>query len=296
MNSSCFSLLRVCCFILLILAFASAAFAGHGGDRPVKKGILLAAFGTTVPEAKPALDNIDKLVRAAFPGVEIRWAYTAAKIRKILKEQGQETLSVSQALADMAADGFTHVAVQSLHTIPGEEFHGLLKESHAFSGLPKGIKKVLVGFPLLSTTEDLEAATDALFASFPKERKKDEAILLMGHGTHHPGNVYYAGLQYHVWKKDPNVFVGTVEGAPVLDDILPVLKERGIKKVYLQPFMAVAGDHATNDMAGGEPDSWKSILEKEGFTCVSVLKGTGEIDSIVAIWVDHLKKAFAHFE
>ena len=122
------------------------------------------------------------------------------------------------------------------------------------------------------------------------------SVVLMGHGTHHPADVYYAALNYHLQKMDPNIFVGTVEGWPEIDEIKADLKKRKIKKVYLMPFMSVAGDHARNDMGGPEEDSWKSILEREGVKCVVALKGTAEYPEFVDIWVDHLRTAFGHLE
>ena len=132
-------------------------------------------------------------------------------------------------------------------------------------------------------------------ANIPKERKKNEAVVLMGHGTHHPSNAFYAALMFQVRLKDPNVFIGTVEGYPELDTIQMLLKKNGIKKLYLMPFMSGAGDHAKNDMAGDEEDSWKSILTKAGYQCVPILKGTAEFDNFVQIWVDHLDGALGHF-
>jgi sirohydrochlorin cobaltochelatase len=89
--------------------------------------------------------------------------------------------------------------------------------------------------------------------------------------------------------------VATVEGYPTLEDILPKLEAKEIKKVYLLPFMAVSGDHARNDMAGDEPGSWKSILTKKGLTCEPVIKGTIEAPEVVDVWLDHLRVAFEHF-
>jgi sirohydrochlorin cobaltochelatase len=96
--------------------------------------------------------------------------------------------------------------------------------------------------------------------------------------------------------KDPNIFVGTVEGYPEVDLIKELLLRKRIKKAYLMPFMSVAGDHAINDMAGDEEDSWKSILTKAGIQCVAILKGTAEFDDFVDIWVDHIKGPLNHFE
>ncbi len=92
----------------------------------------------------------------------------------------------------------------------------------------------------------------------------------MGHGTHHPANAFYAALMFQLQLKDPNVYIGTVEGYPELDTVLTLLKKNQIQKAYLIPFMSVAGDHAKNDMAGDENDSWKSIISKAGIECVPV--------------------------
>ena len=96
--------------------------------------------------------------------------------------------------------------------------------------------------------------------------------------------------------KDPNIFVGTVEGYPDVDLIKELLLKKKIKKAYLMPFMSVAGDHAKNDMAGDEDDSWKTIITNAGIQCVPILKGVAEYDVFVDMWVDHLKGPLSHFE
>lgn len=283
---------HVCGLFLFIflLALCGTALAGHM-ERTPKKGILLVAFGTTVPEARSALDHIGEQAAQRFAGLDIRWAYSSRVVRERLAAQGHHFDSPAMALARMMDDGFTHVAVQSLHTIPGEEFHGLHQTVRAFSGLPKGMQSVELGRPLLADPADVEACAAAIMASLPPERKADEAVILLGHGTHHPANIYYPGLQYSLQRIDPLVLIGTVEGTPSLDDVRGVLKDRKISKVYLQPFMAVAGDHAVNDMAGDDEDSWKSVLEADGLTCVPILRGTAELPAFVDIWLDHLQAA-----
>ena len=276
--------------VFFLLALSGPVLAGHE-ERPPKKGILLVAFGTTVPEARDALDHIGEKAAQRFPGIAIRWAYSSRIVREKLADQGQRFDSPAMALARMMDEGFTQVAVQSLHTIPGEEFHALKQTVDAFSGLPKGMDSVELGMPLLAEPDDVERCAKAIMASLPPERKKDEAVILMGHGTHHPANIYYPGLQYSLNGLDPLVLVGTVEGTPSLDDVRRTLENRKVSKVYLQPFMAVAGDHAMNDMAGDEEDSWKSVLTADGLTCVSVLRGTAEIPAFVEIWLDHLQAA-----
>ncbi|MGD8254361.1 MAG: sirohydrochlorin cobaltochelatase, partial [Syntrophobacterales bacterium] len=279
--------LRVMVLLVLVHLVSSPTFlSAHGDKRPMKKGILLVAFGSTIPEAQVSFENIEQSVKETFPGVPVYWSYTSRIIIKKMAKEGKHLATPAETLAKMMRENFTQVAVQSLHTIPGEEFHGLLKNVHKFAGMSKGIKKVLVGYPLLATSEDVQRVAEIMMKIIPKERRKKDAVVFMGHGTHHPANVYYAALNYHVQKLDPNIFVGTVEGWPEIDDIKADLKKRRIKRVYLMPFMSVAGDHVRNDMAGPESDSWKSILEKEGIQCVPVLKGTAEYQEFVDIWVD----------
>ena len=279
-------------FLVLALTLAAACPAlSHDHERAPKTGILIAAFGSTVPEGRAALDHVDARVRAAFPDLEVRWAYTSSIVRHVMaREQGIPVDSPAMALARMMDDGFTTVAVMSLHTIPGEEYGGLLETARAFAGMPKGMDAVAVSDPLLTMPEDLERAADAILAGAPAERAPGDAVILMGHGTRHPGDAMYAALQYHLWRRDPNVFVGTVEGTPSLDDVLAQVAERGLTRAYVLPFMAVAGDHARNDMAGDDPDSWKSRLAAAGVDAVFVLKGTAEYDAVVDIWIDHLRR------
>ena len=281
----------------LTIMMSTITFAGgHGHQRPVKKGILLVAFGSSIPEAQVSFKNIDAKVKAAFPDVPVRWAYTSAIIRhKLAREEGKSLDSVAIALAKMMDEEFTHVAVQSLHTIAGEEYHDLVRTAEAFRDMADGFDRIMVGFPLLGTQKDLERIVDVTIRHIPEERKNGDAVILMGHGTPHPGNVFYAAMMFNFQQKDPNIFVGTVEGWPEIDDVKNLLKEKNLKKAYLMPFMSVAGDHARNDMAGDEDDSWKSILTKAGVQCVPVLKGMAEYDDVVAVWVDHLKQVMAHF-
>ena len=286
---------KVLVSLVVALLLPTAPRYAHGDKRPMKKGILLVAFGSTIPEAHVSFDNIEQSVKKGLPGVPVYWSYTSRIIIKKMAKEGKHLATPTEGLAKMMRENFTHVVVQSLHTIPGAEFHGMLKNVHKCAGMDKGIKKVLVGYPLMATSEDVQRVAEAIIKVIPKERKKKEGVVLMGHGTHHPANVYYAALAYHLQKLDPNAFVGTVEGWPEIGDIKSDLKKRRIRKVYLIPFMSVAGDHARNDMAGPEEDSWKSILEKEGIKCVPVLKGTAEFREFVDIWVDHLRTALEHF-
>lgn len=279
--------------LVVALAFAGSAFA-HGEKKSVKKGILLVAFGSSEASAQISFENIDKKVKAAISDVPVYWAYTSHIIRNKLAKQGKILDAPEVALAKMHAQGFTHVAVQSLHTIGGAEYHDLRKIVGAFK-MMGGFEKIILGYPLLSTQHDMERTVDAIIKNIPKERKAGEAVVLMGHGTHHPSNAFYGALMFQLQLKDPNIFLGTVEGYPAIDDIKGLLLQKKIKKAYLMPFMSVAGDHAKNDMAGDEDDSWKSVLTKAGIKCDTILKGTAEFDEFVDIWVDHLKGPLGHF-
>ncbi len=281
--------------VLTVLLVGSAfATAPHGVKKEQKKGILLVAFGSSEKSAQVSFENIDRKVKAAYPDIPVKWAFTSHIIRKKLAGQGKMLDSPEVALAKMMDEGYTHVAVQSLHTIAGAEYHDLRKVVGAFQSMG-GFESIILGYPLIATQKDMVRTVDAILATIPKERKKEEGVVLMGHGTHHPANAFYAALMFQLQLRDPNVYMGTVEGYPDLDTILELLKKNKVKKAYLLPFMSVAGDHAKNDMSGDEDDSWKSIITKAGIECVPVLKGTAEYDQFVDIWVDHLGGPLSHF-
>ncbi|RZW26370.1 MAG: sirohydrochlorin cobaltochelatase [Desulfobulbaceae bacterium] len=234
--------LRICvaAFLACGLMLAGVSGASHHGEEKQKKvGVLLVAFGSSEDSAQVSFENIDKKVKATYPGIPVKWAYTSHIIRKKLAGQGKELDSPEVALAKMADEDFTHVAVQSLHTIGGAEYHDLHRSINAFTVMG-AFENILLGYPLLATQEDLERTVEAILANLPAERNKEEAVVLMGHGTHHPSNAFYSALNFQVQLKDPYVFIGTVEGYPELDTIQALLQKNDIKKVYLMPFMSVA--------------------------------------------------------
>jgi sirohydrochlorin cobaltochelatase len=271
---------------LLMVTWHSLALAAEAAPD----AILLVAFGTSVEKARVSYENVEKQVKAQFPGKQVRWAWTAQSLLKTAPE-GKAMLSPQEALARLATEGVKDVAILSLHIIPGAEYGNLERTALAFVGLPKGLEQVKISRPLLYDTESVSAAADLLLGLVPKERKKDEAVLFVGHGTHHPAGVYYPALQYYLGMKDKNAFVGTVEGDLDLEGVTAALKAGGIKKVWLAPLMTVAGDHATNDLFGDEPDSWKKHLSAQGITVIPMDKGLGEYPQVVARWVEGLKQA-----
>ena len=288
-------------FVLLTVAMSLAgaggvfAHGGHAGPEPKGEALLLVTFGTSVPKAQKAFGHVEEKMRAAFPNTEIRWAYTSHIIRKKLAGQGKQIDSPEVALAKLMDEGYEQVTMQSLHMLPGAEFHEIYTNAQLFEGMSGGIKTVRTGYPLLVDNQSMDAVLDAVFTQIvPKERKPEDAVVLMGHGTHHPSDAIYSAMMYKAQEKDANCFVGTVEGFPTFDEVLKKLQAKGVKKAYLIPLMTVAGDHTINDMAGDEPDSWKSQLTKAGIESVPVMQGLAEYDAIVDIWVKRLKTSMHH--
>ncbi|WMW65670.1 sirohydrochlorin cobaltochelatase [Nitratidesulfovibrio liaohensis] len=257
----------------------------------MKKGILLAAFGSGTPQGQSTLRLFDERVRALFPGVPVRWAFTSVVMRNRLAAARQKTDSVQKALRKMWFEKYTHVAVQSLHSIPGAEYADLLadvEDMRATEGRPDGFVRATVGAPLLDSDDDIRRATAALLTHLPPERAPGDACVCMGHGTWHEGESRYGVLSAQVRERDPLVHIGTMDGDCTIDDILPRLAEAGVRRVWLLPLLSVVGRHAMLDMAGDAPDSWRSRIVAAGMECVPVLRGTAEYGGFVDIWLDHL--------
>ena len=281
--------------VIVLLCCSMNGFAAHGEKKPEKKAILLVAFGTSVPEAQKVFERIDEQTRKAFSDVEIRWAFTSKIIRAKLAREGKMLDSPEMAMAKLMNDGYTHLAVLSLQTIPGEEFHELYQNAQLFGQMAGGFEKIVVARPLLSSAKDMETVAGTLMKNIPG-RKPADAVIFMGHGTgHHPADALYLAMNQVFQEIDSRAFVGTVEGKLTIENLLPKLKQLKLKKIYLVPLMSVAGDHAKNDMAGDEPESWKSVLTRAGYQCESILKGTADYPEIVEVWLEHLRTVLAHF-
>jgi len=283
-------------------------------DRPAKDNpaILLVVFGTSYPEAQAAYENIEKVYKQEFPESKIQIAFTSDYIRR--KIQQRDNISIDNpltALARLNDEGYVNVVVQSLHVIPGEEFHDMANIVESLSDIDGkfGFKNITGGAPLLMSHGDYHNVSAALASQFdeyttgqertPHKSPRDAnetAIVFMGHGTEHPANSAYSQMANTLAADYKNVFLGTVEGYPTFDDVLAELKAAKVKNVRLMPFMVVAGDHALNDLTGNETDSWKSMLEREGFVVDFNLKGMGENDDVAKIFVQHTKDAFMTFQ
>ena len=282
----------------MALAFAALLLAGFqaksclAAKRAVKENkgpaILLVTFGASVESAQVAFRTIEQRVRAAFPKAEVRWAYTSKIIRKKLAKNGIQIDSPEIALARLMDDGYTKVA--SLHMIPGFEFYELYDNARLFSQMAEGFNKVEVGWSLLISDANMDKVLKEILTRMGAQGTEGgEAVVLMGHGTRHPSDAIYSAMMYKAQKTDPNVFVGTVEGSPLFEEIKERLVQKKIKKAYFIPFMTVAGEHAMNDMAGDEPDSRKSQLAKAGIESIPVMNCLAEYDAIADMWVEQLK-------
>ncbi len=297
---------------LIAVAFVVPSYGAM--DRPAKEdpAILLVVFGTSYPEAQAAYENIERVYREEFPQAEVRIAFTSDYIRRKLLDRDNVTIdNPLTALAHLNDEGYTDVVVQSLHVIPGEEFHDLANIVESVRGIEGkfGFRNLVLGEPLLMNLEDYRNVSRALASQFeqnttgtertPHSSPRDAgqmAVIYMGHGTEHSANSAYSQMANILAEDHENVFLGTVEGYPGYDEVLASLNESGVKKARLIPFMVVAGDHALNDLTGNESESWKSMLEKEGFEIDYNLLGMGENDGIVEIFVGHTKEAFAKFK
>ena len=272
---------------ILLAILLLVPFSAYAEDE--KSAVLVVSFGTSLPEARHAINNLADSARKEFPKCEVRLAFTSNIIRrKITRESGESIPNPVQALAQLNDEGFSRVYVIPTHMIPGEEFDELANVVQAFGTLKGkyGFKTLKLGRPFLDGADDCEGMADVLIQRF-SSRLQDEhtAVLLMGHGTpEHFANAMYSQLQLALdTKAYGKFFVGTVEAAPKIEDVIAKLKRHPeVKKLVLSPFMIVAGDHAHNDLAGeDDPESWLNILKAEGWKDVSTyLVGLGEDENI----------------
>lgn len=277
--------------LMLLVLSGTCLIAVYGGN--VKKAILVVSFGTSYEDnLKLTIEATEKRIAAAFPDYEVRRAFTSSIVIKVLKKKGILVNEVDEGLAELAAQGFTECIVQPLHLITGEEYHQVVKTVAKYR---TSFSRLAIGMPLFAETAGYFRTLDAICANNPTVGS-GEAIVFMGHGTHHPANSSYALIQMILEAKGFPVYVGTVEGYPDLDWVMDRLDRDGIKMVTLLPLMLVAGDHANNDMAGDEADSWKSILTEKGFAVRTILRGLGEVPAVQDIYVSRVREVLASID
>jgi len=273
--------------LVLILSMISAPWTLNAAAT-AKPAIVLAAFGTTT-EAFDTYHHFELQVAKRFPDHEIRWAFTSRKVRhKLAEEKGQKLNDLPTTLRELKEAGYTRVAVQSLHLVPGEEWEKkIVEESRKIPGL-----KVALGQPLLSSQQDQERVLQALSPTLPKDLK-DTAVILVAHGSPSPeGTAAYLAFDRLLRSQYLNVFLGTVEGKPTRQGALEAVKKSGADNVILMPFLFVAGEHVAKDILGGDPESWKSeLLQQKAYRIEGITKGLGYQEGIVNIYLDHLAQA-----
>lgn len=309
-----------CVFVLPFFVFAHA---GHHEEGPTKSAIVLAAFGTSYPDALRSIMNIKSRVEKAYPDIPVKLAFTSSIIRKKWQKRStdkdwlranpdvpQSVYTVKTplaAIADLQNDGYKSITVQSLHVFAGEEFQDLkatidgLRSIRTIKAKSQPFKKLALGRPALGMagdvypyTEDIAAAVKALAEDVEEARQADAALVYMGHGNDFLSTGAYAEMQRAMQRTyNYPVFIACVEGFPDFSDLLAGLETSGKKTVLMKPFMIVAGDHASNDMAGDEDDSWKVQLTNEGYEVKTVLRGLGSVASWADIYVRHLNDAMS---
>lgn len=258
--------------------------------------ILLAAFGSLEPQARATYENIKTFYEREFPDSEVRIAFTSGFIRRRLKNEGIFNPSPLSALAELQDQGFSDVVVQPLQVVPGREFHeiasmvqGLREIRGRFS-----FRGLVLGMPMLTSLDDCKSVSEAMRPIFEKagpEYGEIDATVLVGHGTGHPADSLYSMMAAILERDYGNVFLGTLEGYPGIEEILLLLKRSKVEEVRLIPFLLVAGGHVQMDIVGEDRGSWRSILEHEGFKIEIRPKGIGDEEGILRIFSEHTNKA-----
>jgi sirohydrochlorin cobaltochelatase len=256
----------------------------------LKKALLVISFGTSYDDTmKKNIEVCEKALSRAFPDYDLKRSFTShIIIRKLMKVQGLAIDTPAMAVERLLLEKYDEVLVQPLHIIPGEEYNVKVLES--ILPFKNKFRKFSVGKPLIYHIQDYDLVMDALEAQMPSMDKGD-VLVLMGHGSDHPANSTYSCLQAKADDRDLPLYIACVEGYPGLDRVISKLKESSPGKIHLMPLMLVAGDHAQNDMAGEDEESWNQILLKEGYDVVCHLQGLGENPIIQQAFVEKAREA-----
>lgn len=258
--------------------------------KDYRKAILVVSSGTTNEKArKENIEAVEERIQNEFPGFQVRRAFTSSKIISRLREQGINIDAVNEALERLIQEGIDEVVIQPLHIIPGSEYENIISTASKFKN---NFKTLLMGTPLLYKSNDYVEVVNVLKLQIQK-LKQNEAVVFMGHGSRTASNECYSLLQTYIDREKLNIFVGTIKGEPSIQSITERLKEKSIKRVILRPFMLVAGNHALVDMASDDENSWKSVLQREGFEVNVYLHGLGENEEFQTLYVKRVKEAMA---
>lgn len=253
--------------------------------------LLVVSFGTSFNDSRRlTIGAIEAALEEAFPDVDVRRGFTSQIIiDHVLSRDGEVIDNVGEALDRAVDNGVKTLIVQPTHLMNGFEYTDLVDELAQYAD---AFDNIAIGAPLLTTDEDFAAVAKAIVDATAEYDDGKTAIVFMGHGTEADSNGVYAKMQTVL--KDmgaDNYFIGTVEAEPSLEDVIEAIKDKGYTRVVMEPLMVVAGDHANNDMAGDDEDSWKTAFEAEGYEVVPVLRGLGELEAIRALYVEHAQAA-----
>ena len=282
-------------------------------DNIGDKEILVVSFGTSFNDSRAAdIKGIEDAIQAAYPDWSVRRAFTAQIIiNHVQARDGEKIDNMEQALERAVANGVKDLVVQPTHLMHGAEYDEMMEMVDSYRDK---FESVAIAEPLLGEVgsdatvinADKEAVAKAItaeavktagFDSLDAAAKDGTAFVFMGHGTSHTAKVSYSQMQAQMNALGyKNVFIGTVEGEPeetACENVIEAVKAAGYTKVVLRPLMVVAGDHANNDMAGDDEDSWKSQFEASGeFDSVDCqIAGLGEVADIQQLYVAHTKAA-----
>ena len=280
-------------------------------DEIGENELLVVSFGTSFNDSRVAdIKGIEDALQAAYPDWSVRRAFTAQIIiNHIQARDGEKIDNMTQALDRAVANGVKNLVVQPTHLMHGAEYDEMCEAIEAYKDQ---FESVSIAEPLLGEVgsdatvinADKEAVAKAItaaavadsgFESLEAAKDAGTAFVFMGHGTAHVAKVTYSQMQTQMQNLGyENVFIGTVEGEPeqtACEAVIEAVKAAGYTNVVLRPLMVVAGDHANNDMAGSDDDSWKTVFEAAGFTVDCQIAGLGEIADVQALYVAHTKAA-----
>ena len=261
-----------------------------------EKELLAVSFGTSYNDSRRrTIGAIESTLEETFPEYSVRRGFTSGMIIQRIKSRDNVGIDSVEAALDRALDnGVKELVVQPTHLMNGLEYTDLVNELAQYSD---GFEKVAIGAPLLTSDEDLQKVIQVIAKETAQYGDGETAICFMGHGTEAESNQVYEKMQNMIAEQGyENYFIGTVEAAPTLDQVMAAVQAGEYKRVVLEPLMIVAGDHANNDMAGDEEGSWKRTFEDAGYEVTCILRGLGEMEGIRQIFAEHAQAAMDSLE
>ena len=253
--------------------------------------LLVLSFGTSFNDSRRLnIGAIERDLETAFPDYSVRRGFTAnIVIDHIQSRDGIKMDDVDEAMNRAVDNNVKNLVIQPTHLMNGLEYQELEEQVAQYAD---AFDKIAIGKPLLTSEDDFKRVEQALVDWTSEYDDGETAICFMGHGTEAESNEVYQKMQDLLTADGhDNYFVGTVEASPSLEDVLAKVKAGSYKRVVLEPLMVVAGDHANNDMAGEEEDSWKTTFEDAGYEVTCLLRGLGENEAIRQIYVEHAQAA-----